>query len=204
MTNKLAEKWLLENYDRLWRMAKSRNPNDPSGLISHLTIYINRDFTKIQNIKDHDGQMKFCQVWMKNQVKWRRSNFNLDQNLGKNELGDSETFVDDLIKMSEFESTDEIELAAETGELGQMSKIILDWQRVWSDLEIQKIMKIKLVIREQLDDSEKIFMNMYIQQSLSLRQIAEKTRLPLSAVWSILQKIKSKIKFYLDDDRYNF
>lgn len=195
--------WLIKNYDKLWRMAKARNPKDPAALISHLTLYINRDFTKIQNITDHDGQMKFCQIWMKNQVKWRRSNLNLDSNLGQIELGELDDTVENMTNLlGDFETLNEIELSAESGELGQMAKVILDWQRQWSDLEIQKIMKIKLVIKENLDDSEKIFINMYIQQSLSLRQIAEKTRLPLSAVWSILQKIKSKIKNVLDDDNF--
>jgi hypothetical protein len=203
LTNKVAEVWLIKNYDKLWRMAKARNPKDPAALISHLTLYINRDFTKIQNITDHDGQMKFCQIWMKNQVKWRRSNLNLDSNLGKIDLGELDDTVEKATNnIDDLESQNEIELSAEIGELGQMAKVILDWQRQWSDLEIQKIMKIKLVIKEKLDDSEKIFINMYIQQSLSLRQIAEKTRLPLSAVWSILQKVKLKIKTILDDDNF--
>lgn len=204
MTDPEAEKWLEKNHKILFKMAKARH-RDPAAMISHLTFWLDINFNKISQIPDHDGQMKFCQAWMKNQSKWRRSTVNLDVNLGKIDLGDSDEYFRDIQnKSDQVESPDEILMSAEPGELGGMAKVILDWQRIWSDLEIQKIMTVKLIIKEQLDESEKIFMQMYITNSQSLRQIAEKTRLPLSAVWSILQKIKLKIKNALKDDRYNF
>ena len=194
MKDKSAELWLLKNYNELMKLAKLKFPKDPGALISHLTLYIDRDFTKIQNIKTHDEQMRWCHQWMKNQIRWQRSNFNLDRMTGYIETTDDFT----ISSGGDFDSQKEIELGAESGELGKMSKIILDWQREWSDGQIQKIMKLKLGV-SKLDEADQIFMNMYIECGLSLRDIAKKTRLPLSAVWSILQKIKEKIKKDIDD-----
>lgn len=176
------------------KLARLKFPKDPGALISHLTFYIDRDFTKIASIKTHDEQMRWCHQWMKNQIRWQRSNFNLDRMTGYIETTDDFT----ISSGGDFDSQKEIELGAESGELGKMSKIILDWQREWSDGQIQKIMKLKLGV-SKLDEADQIFMNMYIECGLSLRDIAKKTRLPLSAVWSILQKIKEKIKKDIDD-----
>jgi len=192
--DKSAELWLLKNYDELMKLARLKFPKDPGALISHLTFYIDRDFTKIASIKTHDEQMRWCHQWMKNQIRWQRSNFNLDRMTGYIETTDDFT----ISSGGDFDSQKEIELGAESGELGKMSKIILDWQREWSDGQIQKIMKLKLGV-SKLDEADQIFMNMYIECGLSLRDIAKKTRLPLSAVWSILQKIKEKIKKDIDD-----
>ncbi|NBR22892.1 MAG: hypothetical protein EBU08_03730 [Micrococcales bacterium] len=194
MKDKSAELWLLKNYDELMKLARLKFPKDPGALISHLTFYIDRDFTKIASIKTHDEQMRWCHQWMKNQIRWQRSNFNLDRMTGYIETTDDFT----ISSGGDFDSQKEIELGAESGELGKMSKIILDWQREWSDGQIQKIMKLKLGV-SKLDEADQIFMNMYIECGLSLRDIAKKTRLPLSAVWSILQKIKEKIKKDIDD-----
>lgn len=185
--NKLAENWIQLNYTTLEFWSKRWAGDEWSALLSHLTFYLDKNWSKMAIIPDNEGKIKWCQQWMKNSTKWRRSTFRRDidqtEQVGIEDL----TIEIDIVEQSY------IELAAEPGELGKLAEMIEDFRRVYTDEQISKILHAWQMI-SQLDESEKILMTMYINSGMSMRDIAKKTRLPLSAIWSMLQDIKNKIK----------
>lgn len=175
--------WISDNYRQLEYWAKRRDFENWSDLISHLTIHLEKNWQTFSQIPD-DKKIAWCQGWYKNQVRWLNSKHNVD--VFGDEFG-GKTFME--FKTEIFEWGEEIEphMAIDYSQEEQM------WIDELDDLSIAKIRKIKAIYQMMTSD-EKVLFDLYFTQMLSQREIAKKINIPLSAVYNMLKRLKTKIK----------
>lgn len=176
--------WLKTNYDILSYWSKNWHRDEWRELIAHLTLYLEKNWPKFSQIPDGDERIKFCQTWMKNNVKWRNSDFN--KSIETNNL--SEDFNFDVLEIYE-EHYDVI-----SEDLSDdVKEFIIDLTRRFSEMEVRQIIKVRHIYLK-LPPHERVLYDLYITQMMSLRQVAKKLHLPLSAVHNMVTDLKNKIK----------
>lgn len=126
---------------------------------------------------------KFCQTWMKNNVRWKNSDFN--KSIGVNNF-DEQCEDDDNIYEEEFDV-----LAEDLSE--DVKDFIIDLNRRFSEVEAGRIILIRQIYLT-LASHERVLYDLYFTQMMSLRQVAAKLQLPLSAVHNMVIDLKKKIQ----------
>jgi len=173
--------WITQNYSQLSYWAKKWTPQWRD-LLSFLAIYLEKNWSKFSQIPDDEQRIKFIQSWFKNNVNWKNSEFN--NSLRVNNF--DEIWIED----TEIESY--IEVEAEDFPKAILD-IIVDLHREFGEEGAVRIIAIKTMYKK-LEMHEKALFDLYFTKMLSLRQIAKKLNLPMSAVYGMVTDLKNKIK----------
>lgn len=176
--------WLGENYEIIAFWSRHWHREEWRELLAHLTLYLEKNWSKFSLIPDGDERIKFLQTWMKNNVKWRNSDFN--KSIENNNLPESFNFETLEVYEEQYDVYAE-DLNADVKEF------IIDLNRRFSELEVRQIIKVRGFYLK-LPPHERVLYDLYITQMMSLREVAKKLQLPLSAVHNMVTDLKNKIK----------
>lgn len=174
--------WLTNNYTIISYWARHWHRTEWRELLAHFTLYLEKNWNKFSKIPDGEERIKFSQTWMKNNVRWKNSEFN--KSIGVNNFGEEFDFVDE-------ELNEPIEILAEDLDDG-LKEFIVDLNRRFSEFDASRIILVRKIYLT-LPPHERVLYDMYITQMLSLRQVAKKLDLPLSAVHNMINELKKKI-----------
>jgi hypothetical protein len=175
--------WLNKNYKTISFWAKHWHREEWRELLAFLTLYLQKNWSKFSKIPDGDERIKFLQTWMKNNVRWQNSDFN--KSIGVNKFDDEWE-----IQSETFEEPYEI-LAEDLPD--DVKEFIVDLDRRFTEIEVRQIIVIRKIYLT-LPSHERVLYDLYFTQMLSLRQVAKKLQLPLSAVHNMVTDLKKKIK----------
>lgn len=177
------QQWLTINYKMLSYWSRHWHREEWRELLAHLSLYLEKNWPKFSKIPDGEERIKFCQTWMKNNVKWKNSDFN--KTIGVNNFSDewesSEELYEEPYDILAEDFTDDIK------------DFIVDLNRRFTESETKKILTVRQIYLT-LQSHEKVLYDLYITQMLSLRDIAAKIDLPVSAVYKMVNELKYKIK----------
>lgn len=177
------QQWLEQNYKTISMWARRWHPEEWRELLAFLTIYLQKNWHKFSKIPDGDERIKFLQTWMKNNVKWKNSEFNKS-------IAVNDQFEDP--KFNEEAWSGDVEIAAE--DISEdVKEFIIDLDRRFDEEEVKRILMIRSVYLI-LKPHEKVLYDLYFTKMLSLRNIARQLSLPLSAVYGMVNDLKKKIK----------
>lgn len=175
--------WIHLNFKSICQMAKRWHPEEWRELISHFALYLQKNWSKFSRIPDGDERLKWTQTWMKNNASWSNSEFNRSIRVNNFE----EEFT-----VREEEWNGEIETRAE--DLTEdLKDFIIDLERRFDEAEVRQIILVRSVYLT-LDTHEKVLYDLYITEMLSIRGVAKKLNLPMSAVYGMINELKTKIK----------
>lgn len=175
--------WITQNYKILSTWSKRWSPNEWRDLLSHYTLYLEKNWSKFSLIPDGEERIKFTQTWFKNNVKWSNSDFNKSIEVNN--------FEEDW-KFKEEAEEEPLDIRAE--DLSEdLKEFIIDLHRRFSEEEALKIIKIRKIYLS-LDTPEKVLYDLYFTQELSIRQVATRLQLPHSSVYVLLIALRKKIK----------
>lgn len=177
------QQWLTHNYKTLSYWSKHWHREEWRELLAHLTLYLQKNWSKFSKIPDGEERIKFCQTWMKNNVKWKNSEFN--KSIGVNNFSEEWENLDEL-----YEESYDI-LAEEFPD--DLKDFIIDLHRRFSEEDASRIILIRKVYLS-LPAHERVLYDLYFTQMMSLRQVANKLQLPLSAVHNMVTDLKKKIQ----------
>lgn len=173
--------WIIQNHDLLTYWAKRRHFAEWNELLQQLVIYIEKNWDTFSKIPDGSQRIKWCQVWYKNHVKWKNSDFNKIIHRPDEVVG----LIDEVYEIEDGEEQDWLEVDLLPGEIR--------WADGFSFDEVVKLRKIKAAYNK-LNDKEKILYDLYFGEMLSQRAIAKKINIPHSAVYNMLKELREKIK----------
>jgi hypothetical protein len=174
--------WLTHNYKTLSTWSKRWHPTEHGELISFMTLYLEKNWSQFSTIPDGIERIKFLQAWMKNNVKWKNSDFN--KSIRVNNFSDEFTIAD-------IETNDFLDIKSE--DLPENIKDwIIDLNRRFGEIDVDRIVMIRSVYLK-LKPHEKALYDMYFTQMLSMRSVATKLNLPLSAVYGMILDLKKKL-----------
>lgn len=176
-------KWIEDNWIILERWSKRWHPEEWRELLSHYTLYIHDNWVKFSQIPDGEERIKFSQTWMKNNVNWYNSDFN--KSIRTNNLPEN-------FEIKEDGEDSLIEVYCES-DREDIRDFMIDLNRKYSEWDVNRIMKIRAIYLE-MDTADKVLFDLYFTQMLSMRQIAVKLDLPLSAIYNMILELKNKIK----------
>ena len=175
--------WLTLNFKVIQKMAKRWHPEEWGELISHFALYLRKNWSKFSKMPDGEERLKFTQTWMKNNVSWSNSEFNRSIRVNN--------FSEDYAPIEDLWSGD-IETRAE--DLSEdLKEFVVDLERRFDEVEVRRIILIRSVYLT-LDTHEKVLYDLYFSQMLSIRGVAKKLNLPMSAVYGMLNDLKNKIQ----------
>ena len=177
------QSWLNFNYAVLKYWSRKWAGEDWPELIAFLTLYLKKNWIKFSKIPDTEERIKFLQTWMRNNSKWSNSEFR--KSIRVNDFPEQFDF-------SEAYDEGEILRKAEHGP-ENIKDWINDLHRNFSPEEVRKIILIRTHYLT-LQTHEKALYDLYFTGGLSIRGIAKKLNLPMSAVHNMLVDLKNKIK----------
>lgn len=173
--------WLSMNYDLISFWAKRWSKNEWGELISLMSIYLDKNWSQFSHLPEND-KIRFLQTWMKNNVRWTKSEFS--NNIRVNNLGDEQSFVGDIY-------TPLIEIGAEDAP-EELKEYIIEITEKWGELRADKILLVKSIYRT-LPTESKVLYDLYITKGMSLRSIADLLNIPMSSVYSMIKVLKKDI-----------
>jgi DNA-directed RNA polymerase specialized sigma subunit len=177
--------WLTQNWDILSYWSKKWHRKEWRELMAHMAIYLQKNWSKFSKIPDGPQRIAFLQTWMKNMVKWENSEFN--KTIRVNNLEEErpqENLEDTYIEYYDIISEDVDD---------EVKEWIIDLTRKWGEVDVRRLIAIRTVYLT-LEQHEKVLYGLYFTKMLSLRQIAIKLDIPLSAVYGMVKDLKNKIK----------
>lgn len=174
--------WLNDNYTEISYWSRRWHHEEWRELLAHLTLYLQKNWSKFSKIPDGEERIKFLQSWMKNTVKWKNSDFNKSICVNNNE--EEWDIVDDVY-------LEDYEIIAEDID-SDIKDFIIDIKKRFNEGEVKKIIMVRKIYLT-LRPHERVLYDLYITQMLSLRQVAKKLQLPLSAVHNMVNELKKKI-----------
>lgn len=174
--------WLEKNYKTISFWARHWSRDEWRELLAFLTLYLQKNWSKFSKIPDGEERIKFLQTWMKNNVRWKNSEFN--KSIGTNNLDEEWELESDVYEESDTIAEDLPD---------DVKDFIIDLERRFSESEVRQIIVIRKIYL-QLPSHERVLYDLYFTQMLSLRQVATKLQLPLSAVHNMVTDLKKKIK----------
>ncbi len=174
--------WFSNNYLVISMWSKRWAPNEWAELLSQMTIYLNKNWSKFSQIPDGEERIKFLQTWMKNQVTWYNSEFN------------KTIRVNDLPEEMEILEGDYDDLIELKGELirDDIRDWLIDLNQNWSELQIEQLIKVRKIYLT-LPSHHRVLYDMYFTNMMSMRDIGKKLDLPLSAVYNMISELKKII-----------
>jgi hypothetical protein len=176
------QEWLEKNYRVISYWSRRWHPVEWRELLAFLTLYLEKNWLKFSQIPDGEERIKFLQTWMKNNVNWSNSEFrkSIEVNNFDEDIWIKDEMIDDMIEIKAENSTDDIK------------EFIIDLYKRFSEPEVIKIIKVRKVYLT-LKAHEKVLFDLYITQGLSIRGVAKRLNLPMSAVYGMINDLKKKI-----------
>ena len=175
--------WINTNYCFLEKWCKHWRPDEWAELLSQYVIYLNTKWDKFDSIPDGNERLKWSQKWLRDNSKWTNSEFNKEVRI--NNLPE-EWVIEDCGEDSLIEHIIE-------SDRPDIRLWIRDLNLNFSELEVERLMRIRGIYL-RLDTHEKVLYNLYFDNMLSMRDIASKIGLPLSAIHIMIGDLKKKIK----------
>ena len=176
------QQWLEKNYRIISYWARRWHPEEWRELLAFMTFYLEKNWRKFSKIPDGEERIKFLQTWMKNNVNWSNSEFR--KSIAVNNFTEEFDFGDEILD-------DNLDIKAE--DIGRdVKEFIIDLHRRFSEEEVLKIISVRKVYLT-LQSHEKVLYDLYITQMLSIRGVAKRLNLPMSAVYGMINDLKKKI-----------
>jgi hypothetical protein len=176
------QQWLEKNYRIISYWARRWHPEEWRELLAFMTFYLEKNWHKFSKIPDGEERIKFLQTWMKNNVSWSNSDFR--KSIAVNNFTEEFDFGDEILD-------DNLDIKAE--DIGDdVKEFIIDLYRRFSEEEVLKIISVRKVYLT-LQSHEKVLYDLYITQMLSIRGVAKRLNLPMSAVYGMINDLKKKI-----------
>lgn len=177
--------WLEQNYKVISMWAKRWHPEEWRELVAFLSFYLQKNWSRFSTIPDGDQRIKFLQTWMKNNVKWKNSDFNKSISVN--------TMDENWDGTSSKEGLDEVPFDIIAEDISDDVKaFIIDIERRFSEKEVEKIIKVRKIYLT-LPSHEKVLYDLYFTQMLSIRGVAKQLDLPLSSVHNMILQLRKKI-----------
>jgi DNA-directed RNA polymerase specialized sigma subunit len=178
-----GSQWITDNYKTIERWCKHWHKEEFRELIVHFAMYVDKNWIKFNAIPDDEQRIKFMQAWLKNMVKWPMSEFN--KSIRVNNLPEE-------YNIPEEPEDSYIEIFAESSR-SDIRDWMIDINRRHNELDVTRLMILRKVYLE-LGTPEKVLYDLYFTQMMSMRDIAIKIDLPLSAVYQMIKILKYKMK----------
>lgn len=176
------QQWLEKNYRIISYWARRWHPEEWRELLAFMTFYLEKNWRKFSKIPDGEERIKFLQTWMKNNVNWSNSEFR--KSIAVNNFTEEFDLGDEILD-------DNLDIKAE--DIGDdVKEFIIDLYRRFSEEEVLKIISVRKVYLT-LQSHEKVLYDLYITQMLSIRGVAKRLNLPMSAVYGMINDLKKKI-----------
>lgn len=179
------QQWFSQNYTVIAFWAKKWHHAEWRELLAHMTLYLEKNWSKFSTIPDDDQRIKFLQTWMKNTVRWQNSDFN--KSIGVNNL--DETYTGSWVNEGTHEQPYDIMAEDMTDDI---KDFVIDLHRRFDEPDVNKILKIRTIYL-QLPSHEKVLYDLYFTQMLSIRGVAQKLQLPTSSVHNMIVELRKKI-----------
>lgn len=177
--------WIEKNYKTIAFWARKWHSAEWRELIAHLSLYLEKNWSRFQKIPDGDERIKWCQTWMKNNVKWKNSDFN--KSIAVNNL--DETWDDKGAYDEVYNEPFDILGEDLTDDL---KDYVIDLNRRFDEFDCTRILKIRTIYL-MLPAHEKVLYDLYFTQMLSIRSVAKKLQLPHSSVHVMIVALRKKI-----------
>lgn len=176
------QQWLEKNYRIISYWARRWHPEEWRELLAFMTFYLEKNWHRFSKIPDGEERIKWLQTWMKNNVNWSNSEFR--KSIAVNNFTEEFDFGDEILD-------DNLDIRAE--DVGDDVKdFIIDLHRRFSEEEVLKIISVRKVYLT-LQSHEKVLYDLYISEMLSIRGVAKRLNLPMSAVYGMINDLKKKI-----------
>jgi hypothetical protein len=176
------QQWLAKNYNTIAFWARKWHAQEWRELLAHLTFYLQKNWVKFSQIPDGDERIKFLQTWMKNNVKWKNSDFNKSIMVNNHE--------DEWSIKDELDETPYDILAEDMTD--DIKQFVIDINRRFDEADVNKILKIRTIYL-QLETHDRVLYDLYFTQMLSIRGVAKKLQLPVSSVHVMIVNLRKKI-----------
>ena len=177
--------WLQANYKTISMWARRWHTNEWRELLAFMALYLEKNWAKFSQIPDGEQRIKFLQTWMKNNVRWKNSDFN--KSIEVNNL--EETWAGSYINEGTHEVPYDI-LAEDFSD--DVKTFIIDLNSKFDDLSAARIIKIRKIYLT-LPSHEKVLYDLYFTQMKSIRGVAKQLDLPLSSVHNMIKDLRKKI-----------
>lgn len=176
-------KWFSDNWEWIDYWSRRWSWNHSGDLQSHLYLYLDKNWDKFKKIPDGEERIKWCQAWFKNTVRWTESDFNKSISVNN--------FSEDW-KPAEVpsESYNDLRPDAPSEDLANWLVDIFD---NWGEVGGERLMRLRGIYLE-LDTHRRVLFELYFYKMMSMREIAVKLNLPLSAIFTMIKDLKLEIK----------
>ena len=184
--------FITDNYTELKVMSKRWGGLDWVDLLSYYTIWIEKNWPRMI-LLPHNDQMRFSQTWLKNNAKWYNSEYNKSK-VVNNLQSPTDDEGDNLEPLYDTEPgyDDMIELRSES--LPEDIKVwLFDLSQNFPERDVERLVKMRYIYL-QLQTHEKVLWDLYFTQMMTMRDIGDKLKLPLTSVHIMIGELKQKIK----------
>lgn len=178
-----ASSWVEANWKWIEYWAKRWSWDNWGDLVSHLYIYLDKNWVKFSAIPDDSQRIKFVQSWFKNSTRWTESEFNKSTRVNN--------FKDDW-SIPDVGEDNLLEVICES-DREDIRDWLVDIHKRWGEVGSNKLIKLRAIYLE-LDTHEKVLWDLYFNKMLSMREIGSKLGLPLSAIYIMIKELKNKVK----------
>lgn len=194
------QQWLEINYSELAYWAKRWHTEEWAELLAFMALYLQKNWPKFSQIPDGVERIKFLQTWMKNNCRWWNSDFR--KSIAVNNLPESEYYLNEpmdyhILKensnKAKIQTTEEDHLVSAEDLTPLLKETIEDLHRRFEPEQVDKLLKLRVVYLG-LPLDQKVLWDLYFTQMLSIRAVAEKINLPVSAVHKMILRLRKKIK----------
>ena len=176
-------RWVTDNYEFLQKWCQNWGRDNWSDLLSHYVIYLHKNWAKFSNIPDGKERLRFTQTWLKNNSRWRNSEFNKEMIV--NNLGEQFTIKDE-------EEDNLLDVYCESDRM-DIKMWMLDTYKEFGEERGNKIMEMRKIYLT-LDTHERVLYDLYFTNMKSMREIGTDLSIPLSAVFNMITELKEKIR----------
>lgn len=175
--------WLSNNYAVIAMWSKRWHAEEHGELVSLLSLYLEKNWSKFSLIPDDVQRIKFLQVWMKNMTRWSNSEFN--NGIRVNNLPE-------VFDITDYESDDSLDILAECASPA-LRNYIIDITNEFGEEGAKKILLVKTVY-DTLPTQLKVLYDLYITKNMTIRGIAKLLDIPNSSVYNMVNNLKKEIK----------
>jgi hypothetical protein len=173
----------INKWSRIW------SPDNHGDLASGLAIYLDKHWRKFSLIKTDEEKIKFIQSWMRNQVKWSNTDYNKDIRVNN--------YDEEWDRADDYHGERWMDIEAESMP-GDLKGYLQDLTEHFGERDCYKLVAIKKRYLT-LPQHQKVLYNLYFTEMNSMRDIAAKLKIPLSAVHVMIGELKNKLRDGLDD-----
>lgn len=173
------DSWFTSNYKFIEKWCKIWVKVDSHELISHYYIYLTENWYKIESISQEE-KLKFTNYWLKNNARWSNSEFNRTRKISYDEIENWDEPEDNLIEVRCESDREDI------------NNWLVDLFKNHCESDVERLVLLREIYLE-LQLHEKVLWDLYFTNMMSMRDISDKIRIPLSSVFEMIKKLKEKI-----------